>query len=364
MAVGDVASHDVVADAATVLEAQVGLHGVTVGVGHEVARIGLLAAHDPLGVLVAHHQPVVAVGHHLRGDGLHLLVDAVDGSADGGILAGDVRALDELGDEAPVGGDDEFADVGKLGARLGDGDLAAVEVLHLHALDDLMRVAVEHDVDATGVVDEAVGTEAHRLGRLADVGEQHHIVGSCLAGVVDSLLDELVERLRLQVVEQDAVGVVERVALEDHRLWGDGSDVGHLLVAILADDVGGVDGLWLSCLVEVGTDHGGASLLEQGAHTGHAVVELVVAKRQRVVVHQSQDVGDVLSFGDGARGVALQEVATADGSGVGRVRLVDGVAQPCYLRIAVDAAVGVVLIEDYDALGLLLRLQARRCTTA
>ena len=255
-----------------------------------------------------------------------------------------------LGDETAVGGDDEFADVEELSARLGDGDLTAVDILHLHALKNLMGVTVEHNIDATGVVDEEMRTDTHRLGRLTHMREQHHIVGAILAGVIDCLLNELIEGLRLQVVKLDAVGIVEGVALEDHRLRSAGADKGHLLVAILMDDVGGIDGILLTCLKEIGTDNGGVNLLEQLPQTRHAIVELVVAQRDGVVVHQFHDVGDVLALGDGARGVALQEVATTDGTDIGRILRRDGIAQTSHLRIAVDAAMYVVLIEDHNAL--------------
>ena len=350
VAIGDIACVDVVTDTTAVLHADVGLQGIAVGIGHEVAGIGLLSAYDPLVVLVAHHEGVVGMGYLLGGNFLHLPFDVVGGGRDLRVLEVIVLALDEFGDETAVGGDDEFADVVELSTRLGDGDLTAVEVLHLHALDNLMGVAVEHDIDATGVVDEAMRTDTHRLGCLTHMGEQHHIVGPILAGIIDSLLDELIEGLRLQVVEQDAVGVVEGIALEDHRLWGAGADKGHLLVAILMDDVGGIDRILLTCLIEIGTDDGGVDLLEQLPQARHAIVELVVAQREGVVVHQFHDVGDVLALRDGSRGVALQEVATTDETHIGGILELDGVAQAGHLRIAVDAAMHIVLVEDHNAL--------------
>ena len=290
------------------------------------------------------------MGYHLRGNGLHLLMDAVGGGSHLRIGVRDILALDKLGDEAAVGGDNELTYIGKLRTCLGDDDLLAVEVLHLDALEDLMGMAIEHDIDATGVVHKTVGTESHRLRCLAYMGEQHHIVGSLATGCIHSLLDQLVEGLRLQVIEQDAVGIVEGIALEDHRLRRTGTDIGHLLIAILMDDVGCEHRMLLASLIEIGTYDRRSYLFEQCSHAGHTVVELMVAKGESVVIHQSQDVGDVLTLGDGSRGVALQEVATADGCCIGRIRLVDGIAQSCHLRIAVDAAMGVVLIEDYDTL--------------
>ena len=190
--------------------------------------------------------------------------------------------------------------------------------------------------------------------------KQHDIVGTLLAGSIDGLLDEFVEGLRLQVVEQDAVGIVERVALEDHRLRRAGSDEGHLLVAILMDDVGGVDGIGIASLIEVGTDHRRSHLFQQCPHAWHTVIELMVAQREGVIVHEAHDVGNILAFGDGARSVALQEVTHADSSSVGRIRAVDGIAQTGHLRIAVDAAMYVVLVKNHNALGF--RLSRHRMT--
>ena len=288
--------------------------------------------------------------HHLRGDGLHHLADAVNGGRDLLVLVGYLAALDKFGDEAAVGGDDQFTHVGKLCARLGDDDLSPIGIRGLGILKDIMRMAVEHDVNPPDGVHQLVGVEAHRLGGLPHVGEQHHVVGSLGPCIIDSLLDQVVESLRLQVVEQDTVGIIERITLKDHRLRRTGPDVGYTFVAILPDDVGRIDGLWLTGLEQVGTDHGGTYLRQQFLHTGHAIVELVIAYRQGVIVHVAHDVGDILSLGDGTRGVALQEVSTTDGCRIGRVRTIDRIAQPSHLRIAVDAAMHVVLIEDHDAL--------------
>ena len=74
----------------------------------------------------------------------------------------------------------------------------------------------------------------------------------------------------------------------------------------------------------------------------------MVAQGEGMIVHEAQDIGDVLAFRDGASGVSLQEVTAADGSGIGCVRAVDGIAQACHLGIAVDTAVGIVLVEDHN----------------
>lgn len=350
VAIGDIACVDVVTDTAAVLHTDVGFQGIAVSISHKVTGIRFLSANDPLVVLVAHHEGVVGVGNLLGGDFLYLLFHVVGDGRDLCVLEIIVLALDKFGDETAVGGDDELADIEELGARLGDGDLTAVEILHLHAFEDLMGVTVEHNIDATGVVDEEMRADTHRLGRFTHMREQHHIVGSILTGIIDSLLDEFIEGFRLQVIEQDTIGIVEGVTLEDHRLRGAGAHKGHLLVTILMDDVRGIDGRLLTCLKEIGTDNGGINLHEQLSQTRHTIVELVVAQREGVVVHQFHDIGDVLAFGDGSRGVALQEVATTDSTDIGRILGLDGVTQTSHLRIAVDTAMYVVLVKNHNAL--------------
>ena len=67
-----------------------------------------------------------------------------------------------------------------------------------------------------------------------------------------------------------------------------------------------------------------------------------------MVVHQPHDIGDVLAFGDGTRGVALKEVAAADGTHIGRIRTLDGFTQAGELRITLDTTMGIVLIKNHN----------------
>ena len=76
--------------------------------------------------------------HHFRGDGLHLLVDTVDGSCDLGVLIGDILTLDQLGAEMSVRGNEELSDMGELRTCLCDNDFLAFEVLYLRTLNDLV----------------------------------------------------------------------------------------------------------------------------------------------------------------------------------------------------------------------------------
>ena len=76
----------------------------------------------------------------------------------------------------------------------------------------------------------------------------------------------------------------------------------------------------------------------------------MVAERNGVVIHQFHDVGDVLALRDGARGVALQEITATDDCSIGCIRLVDSITQACHLLITIDAAMGVVFVENHNAL--------------
>ena len=62
-------------------------------------------------------------------------------------------------------------------------------------------MTVEHYVYPSDGIHDTMRTEAHRLGGLANMSEQHHIVGPLGTHLVDCLLDEMIERLRLQVIE-------------------------------------------------------------------------------------------------------------------------------------------------------------------
>ena len=201
VAIGDVASADVVTDATTVLHTDVSLHGMAVGIGHDVAGIGLHATNLHLVVLVGHLEGIVAMSYLLRRDGFHQLADAVGDGAYTGVFVGDFLGFEKVCRHTTVRSDEQFTDVGKLGTGLCDNNVATVEILDGHTLENFVGMAIEHDIDATRIVDEQMGIEAQRLGGLTDMGEQHHIVSALAASFVDGLLDELVEGLRLEVVE-------------------------------------------------------------------------------------------------------------------------------------------------------------------
>ena len=79
----------------------------------------------------------------------------------------------------------------------------------------------------------------------------------------------------------------------------------------------------------------------------------MVAESNGLIAHLAHDVDDVLAPGDGPRSASLKEVTAADDTDEGRIAALDGITKACQMGIAVDAAVDIVLIEDYDTLGLL-----------
>ena len=87
-------------------------------------------------------------------------MDAVDDGCNLLVLVGNVLALDEMGGDMSVGGDDQFTHVGKLRTCLCDGDLLTVEVLYLHTLENLVRMTIEHDIDAPGAVYQIIRADA------------------------------------------------------------------------------------------------------------------------------------------------------------------------------------------------------------
>ena len=158
---------------------------------------------------------------------------------------------------------------------------------------------------------------------------------------------------RLQVVEQQAVVVIERIGLCAHGLASQGSHECNAAAAQLTDDIRRIKRYGRSCLEEVGTDDGDIQLTEQFVHAGYAVIELVVTQTNGIVVHVAEDVNDVLSLGNGTCRAALQEVATADKShGLAVVRSED-LADASQTGVVVNVAMHVVFVKHHDRLLLL-----------
>ena len=210
--------------------------------------------------------------HHLRCSGLNQFVDTVRSGLHTGIRIGNIGRHQQFRRHASVGGDQQFADSLKLCTRLSHSNLLTVQVRGLGILENLVRMSIQHHVDATGVIHQQMRVETHRLCCLAHMRQQHHIIGTFGAGVVHRLLHLLVERLRSQVVFQSAVGVVECISLQQHRLGCRGTDESHLLVAILLDDVRHVHQLLVSHVIQVAAHNRCAQLFQQHLHARNTIV--------------------------------------------------------------------------------------------
>ena len=156
MTIGDRASQDIITDTTTVLEGDIRLHGLSIGICHQVARVRLFTTNHPLVVLVGYHEGVVCLGYHTRGSCLHHLPDAVRSRLHLGILGSDLLGGDQLHAHPSVGGDQQFTDVIKLRTCLGHDDVLTLLVLHHVALNNRVGMSVEHNVDALCLLHDQV----------------------------------------------------------------------------------------------------------------------------------------------------------------------------------------------------------------
>ena len=175
--VSDIAGGDVGPDAA-VDKADVGAQHDAVGVGAEVAQVGLGGAHRPLtGVGIVDGQVHLAGAHHLGGHPQVLLLNALNEFHGGSVTRGGgvhVRQRHQLGGHGAVSGDDQLADGLGLGAGLGQEDAFPFGVLHSLGGDHRVGVAVQHHIDAGGVGDHLGGHIGGGGGVHAQMGQGHH----------------------------------------------------------------------------------------------------------------------------------------------------------------------------------------------
>ena len=126
--------------------------------------------------------------------------------------------------------------------------------------------------------------------------EQHHIVGTLATGLVGSLLNLVIELLRTEVVKLDAVGIVERVALQDHRLGRHSTNEGDALLSVLLDDIGGIQRLWRTRLKQVHAHRRRLHLSQQLLQTWHTIVKLMVAHRDGIIPNSLHHIHHILSL--------------------------------------------------------------------
>ena len=370
--VGDVAGSDVGPDAAAVHKGDVGVQHDTVGVGAQVAQVGLGIAHGAIaGGGVQGGEGHVALGHDLLQHGGKLLVHAGHVGGHGLVLL--VVAGHQLGgDVAGLGVDDHLAQVGKLGAGLGQDHVLAVLVLDGLVIG-LVGVAVDEHVDAGGVGDHGLGGPHIGGALVAQVAQGHHVVGAVGHGGVHGLLHSGVEVSAL-VALAEAVDILALLVLEvgggglGEGLGGVNAHVAHAHVAVVHDLIGVQNGLPLQ-VGEVAAQIGVLRLLlSQGQEVVHTIVELVVAGDGQVIAHLVHDVHDVGPLGQGADGAALDGVARVHqghvlrpvlGLHLGLVGRHAGVAQIGYragllIRDRIDPAVHIVGVQDHDLAALAL----------
>ena len=288
LAVGDVAGRDVGTDAAAVDERDVSAGNGTVGVGTEVAEVGLTVADGAGAVGTLRGQ----VHGALCNDGVDqrfvLFLNGLDECVGSVVL--DRVVSDQLRGELAVR-DGQLADVDELRARGGQGDLLAVLVLdHLH-LNGGVGMAVEHDVDAGGVGDQIGRTP--RLGGFVDTQMRNgdDIGRTVLLGSVNGFLHLVVKvsaviALR-EGIDEFAVGVLEvgrgRLGKRFGRVDADESD---LRVAVGLDLIRLVAGQPLAVLGRIGQVAAKIlilGLVDELLELRQGVVKFVVAEGSKII---------------------------------------------------------------------------------
>ena len=368
VAQSDVARGDGDADAAAVDERHIGLALVAVGVGAQVAQVGLGVADDADGLAVfidrlgiVDGQFHVGLGHNL----VQLLIEGFGGLGHGGgdvVLNAQQRGHGHVvgpgvqaGLDGTVGsGDARIADAAHLGAAAGARHVLAVLVLHDH-LVGVMAVAVKEGVDAGGVGDH-IGVGVGRAGRLvAKVRHGDDVVRALGDGRVHGGLHGGIE-LFARLILHEAVDEVALVVLE--VLGGGGGDglgsgdahEGNLHALDLLDHIGVEH--QLAVLVEVGADVGEVGHFRQLQETVHAIVEFVVAGDGHVVAHGVHQADDGFACGHGADGLALDGVAVVHQQHMaGFLQRVTHGGQAGIAEALVDAAVHVAGEEHDNVLG-------------
>ncbi|CAH0038038.1 unnamed protein product [Clonostachys rhizophaga] len=311
LAAGDVALVDGGADAARVVEGEVGLlvalglvGAVFVhGVGHDLAEeavarlaLGLVEgdggrADDLGGEGLEGHAPLVDLG--LEGVVLGGLVGQVDGGA---VVAGDLAVLvEEEVDGAQVlapavRGDDE--DLLALGV-VDDGGVLALGALHV--AQEGVAVGADDEVDAFGLGGELL------VNVVADVRQGDDVLD---LGVVADLVDCLLDCLD-GILERDGRGV-----------RGSRADDGEILV--LPDLVVFDMGLERRILrLDVGRDDGEGQVGEKSTQLGLAAIPLVVSEGHDVELEVIEHLCNLLAAIVAVEHGALELISRVDPHAVG-----------------------------------------------
>lgn len=275
-----------------------------VGVGTQIADVGLLIADKAGAVLSVAGEVDGTLGHDLVEDGLKLGEKVLEIGVHVGVGLGVVA--DELAGDGAVGRDRQLAEVGKLGAGGGEDNGIARGVLDLLGSDDAVAVAVDEGVKALYLGNDIGGTVGRALGIYAEVTDGNDIVGAGFNSGVDGSLYGLDEFVLAEAVNVFAVGVLE---IDGGGLGvglgGADADVGDLGVAVFDHLVGVKDGLSGTQVDKVAADVAAVELVGHLKEALHAEVELVVAHRDDIVAGLVHGVDYGLSISQRAIGSAL-----------------------------------------------------------
>ena len=366
LAVGDVAGRDVGTDAAAVDERDVSAGNGTVGVGTEVAEVGLTVADGAGAVGTLRGQ----VHGALCNDGVDqrfvLFLNRLDECVGSVVL--DRVVSDQLRGELAVR-DGQLADVDELRAGGGQGDLLAVLVLDHLLLNGGVGMAVEHDVDAGGVGDQIGRTP--RLGRFVNtqMRDGDDIGRAVLLGSVDSLL-HLVVKVSAVValgegIDEVAVCILEigRRGLGERfrRVDADKRDLG---VAVGLDLIRLVAGQPLAVLGRVGQVAAQVlifGLVDELLQLGQRVVKFMVAEGSEVIAELVHDIDQIFALGQRADDVALHGVTAVDERDVvvRRLHLLLIRGKTGVADVVIDGAVHVVGVQDHNVVGFLICCEYR-----
>ena len=367
VAQGDVPGLQAGTHAAAVDEGDIRPGLVAVGIGAQVAQVGLGIADDADGLAALIHGLGIIDGQIHGGLG-HLLAQLLVQCGGGGLhsLGGVVLDAQQLrrgnrivpgvqaGGELAGGGLDlQPAHAAQLGAAGRTQNVHAVLVLHGH-LVGVVAVAVQEGIDAGGVGND-VGVGPGSTGFLvAHMAQGHHVLGARFPGSVNGGLHGVVDALT-GVVLHEAVDVVAIIVLEvlggggGDGLGGGDAHEGHLHAVKFLDDVGLEDKL--PFLIEVAADVGEAGLPGQLQEPVHAVVELVVAGDGNVIAYAVHQGDDGVAGGHGAHRLALDGVAVVHQQHMaGLLQAVADGHQAGIAEALIDAAVDIAGEQNHQVL--------------
>ena len=361
--IGDVTSEDIGADSAAVHKGDVCAQDGAVGIGAQVAQVGLPVPNQTLaGFGVVYHQVHIGLGHHFVQLVAKLGLDVLDESV--GLCVHLRVAVHQLRGDLALRGDGHLADVGQLGAGGGENYIVAGLVLYGLARDGAVGVAVDEGVQAGGVGDDLSGGPGRGLLVNAAVANGDDHIGACLRGGVNGALNCIVQVLAV-VALTEAVDVVAVFVLEvggggfGEGFRGADAHVRNLQAAVGLHGVGIGHSLVCPQIYEVAGQVLGVGLLQQGEGYVHPIVELMVAKGGVVVAHLVHDVHQVAAVGQGANGLALDGVAGVNqhdmlmgflhGVFVGSQV---GIPHGVFRGTGIHAAVHVVGVEHHDVVRL------------